>query len=386
MYYGYHYQDGATSVKSLKFDLTLMGLVLGFGSHNSIVGGRLETIFALSISKDYPPFIPQSCLMQEENDLSFNALTPDRYGAYYLELAGGDDTNFRVDLPRQQPNLSFANLEEEVRALDKLEEPLPHFLWEQPKFVFGPFTGGPLNQPFFKYLHKTQKKIQTILERPDFLECVLKKINGERPVIRVGKTAPNALSTPGKCTTDMWKEILRHAANQFEDKEKKQALIEAFCHPIDSFRKAPIMMGASTAALEGLNLARCKIAKADTLFEMLSQDSSLNLETAVGDGKVMQDFESEALSIGGAHSQMGKGPPIGRASGSKDCVNLPSPTAISRLKEIVSKRLYFKTDLPGSGRELKGEDSVRIGYVIEDQEENVLFANYDSWDKATLFL
>ncbi len=48
----------------------------------------------------------------------------------------------------------------------------------------------------------------------------------------------------------------------------------------------------------------------------------------------MQDFKSEAPPIGGAHSKMVKGPPIGRASDSKDCVNLPPPTAVYRLKEV----------------------------------------------------
>ncbi len=167
-------------INILKFDLTLMGIVLGFGSHNSIVGGRLETILALSISKDHPPFTPQSYLMQGEGDHehSLNALTPERYGIYYLELAGGDDTNFRVDLPRLQPHLTFTNLTEEVQILDSLEEPLPPLLWERPRFVFGAFSKGPSNEPFFKQLHKTQKKIQALLKRADFLECVFEKIHG----------------------------------------------------------------------------------------------------------------------------------------------------------------------------------------------------------------
>jgi len=45
----------------------------------------------------------------------------------------------------------------------------------------------------------------------------------------------------------------------------------------------------------------------------------LNLETAVGEGKVMQDFDSE----------------------SKDSVNLPSPTAVSRLKSKVKSTLLI---------------------------------------------
>ncbi len=46
----------------------------------------------------------------------------------------------------------------------------------------------------------------------------------------------------------------------------------------------------------------------------------------------MQNFESESLPIGGDHSQKVKAPPIGSDYGSKDCVNLSSPTAVSRFK------------------------------------------------------
>ncbi len=76
------------------------------------------------------------------------------------------------------------------------------------------------------------------------------------------------------------------------------------------------------------------------LIETVTQElkrrskATFNRDPAVGDGKVMQSFESESLPIGGAHSQMVKGPPIGRDSGSKDCVNLPSPTAGSRFNPV----------------------------------------------------
>ena len=45
----------------------------------------------------------------------------------------------------------------------------------------------------------------------------------------------------------------------------------------------------------------------------------------------MQNFYLELLTKGGSHSQMVKGPPLASDSGSKDCVNLPSPTAVSRM-------------------------------------------------------
>ena len=66
--------------------------------------------------------------------------------------------------------------------------------------------------------------------------------------------------------------------------------------------------------------------------------AAMNLETAVGDDKVMQDFESELFSDRGRHSPMVKAPPIKNDDGSKDCVNLSSPTVVSRLKAVFLDR------------------------------------------------
>ena len=55
------------------------------------------------------------------------------------------------------------------------------------------------------------------------------------------------------------------------------------------------------------------------------------LETVVRDGKVRQGFGPESFKSGGSHSQLVKGPPLLNDSGPKDCVNLPSPTAVSRM-------------------------------------------------------
>ncbi len=60
---------------------------------------------------------------------------------------------------------------------------------------------------------------------------------------------------------------------------------------------------------------------------------AFNLETAVRDGKLMQDLELESLCNGVGHSQMVKDHPIANDSGSRDCVKLPSPTAVSRFND-----------------------------------------------------
>lgn len=71
----------------------------------------------------------------------------------------------------------------------------------------------------------------------------------------------------------------------------------------------------------------------------------LNLETAVQDDKVMQDFDSESILMGGDHSLKVKPPPIKSDYGSKDCVNLSSSTAVSRLNEAAAIHLSDMHDL-----------------------------------------
>ncbi len=312
---------------SLQHNLTLVGIVLGFGSHNSVVGGRIETISALTISRDLAPFTPQSDLMQSKKEHSLDFLAGS-YGCYYLEFAGGgDDTYFRHNLPLLRPSPGFANLEEEVIAIDSMHEPIPPSLWERPRFVFGPYTGGPSNQPLIEELQHTQQRIKALLENPDFLEQILEKIGGKKPIITCDRPA---LFTPpmlSNCNIEEWSPILRSVASHFESKVERSAFIKAFRHPTRSSRKASGMLGGSKAMLKGLNKALSNLQESRTQFKTLSK----------------------------------------RASKDKS------------LQVVVPEQLYFKTTLFGSGRKHDQQDHVRVGYVIEDMNKNVLFANCDTW-------
>jgi UDP-N-acetylglucosamine/UDP-N-acetylgalactosamine diphosphorylase len=76
----------------------------------------------------------------------------------------------------------------------------------------------------------------------------------------------------------------------------------------------------------------------DTERQQRLPEGELNLETAVQDDKVMQDFELESLLMGGDHSQKVKAPPIRSDYGSKFYVNLSSSTAFSRLNAKAQRR------------------------------------------------
>ncbi len=61
---------------------------------------------------------------------------------------------------------------------------------------------------------------------------------------------------------------------------------------------------------------------------------SCNLETAVGDGKLTQSFEPEALSIVGPFTVRECALPNEKASGSKPCISFSSRTVVFRFKRI----------------------------------------------------
>ncbi len=98
----------------------------------------------------------------------------------------------------------------------------------------------------------------------------------------------------------------------------------------------------------------------------------LNLETAVRDGKLMQDLELESLCNGVGHSQRVLDHPTANDSGSRDCVKLPSPTAVFRLNVISLLLLIVCQGCKSSdkkemsrGVEQKGE------YIFRKDHENI---------------
>ena len=88
------------------------------------------------------------------------------------------------------------------------------------------------------------------------------------------------------------------------------------------------------------------------------------LETAVRDDKVRQDFDSELLKSVDSHSQLVKGSTLLSNSGSKDCVNLPSPTAVSRMIVLIG--------FMGSGKSTVAKVlSQQLGVALVEMDELV---------------
>lgn len=295
----------------------LEGIVLGFGAHNSVVGGREETINSLLVSQDVAPFTSKSLYLGELKDY---------YSLYYLDTAGGDHSlcNSLNDFIQFKPSVGFSNIEEELLAINAINEPLPNCLLEKPKFIFGAFTDGPNNQPFFDRLAKSQKEAQRLLKKTDFLEEVLTKIGGTPPRITCEKPISSELNLSffrGKMSVQTWKYILDKVARRFEG-EHKLTFIRAFSNSSNSY-VTPDIVGASKASLEGIKKANHNLSMTNAYFDRLSSDTSL--------------------------------------------------------QAILPKYLYFKTISTGSGKELRNFDRIRLGYMITNINGDILFANYDTW-------
>jgi hypothetical protein len=297
----------------------LEGIVLGFGSHNSVIGGRMETIYANILSKDCPPFLPKSRLMLSKE----NPMAPEAFGYYFLEYAGGENAFFRENPPAFSFDPLSSNPMEEILAMNAMEESIPDSLYEAPAFIFGAFNGGSSNKLLFDRLLKAQRETQNLLKDPKFLEKILTKIGGKKAVISCKNRNTTVSAFCNKMTAEEWVQILEKTMGQFETKESQAAFIKAFCNPPPTPPIAPKIARASPAMLRGLQKALSNLAIADNYFDHL--------------------FKKDAVI------------------------------------EIMPNQLYIKTTRQGSGKKLEKSDLVRLSYVIEDLGGNILFANHDHW-------
>lgn len=297
----------------------LIGIVLGFGPQNSLIGGRKDTIQSLSLSKDLPPFASKSLPMHDQKEY---------YGWYYFDVAGGDDTfmGFRHDYNHLNPSPGFCDIKEELLTFDHAQELLPPCLMEKPAFIFGAYKGDLSNRPLFDHLQQTQKRIQKILKKKFCLEYVLEKISGKKPYIKCKKPA-SQMNLPlsffnQNLNIQSWQHIVRKILNRFENQDQREAFIKSLSgSSVDA--AIPDLCGVSSATLNGLRKALTNLSFATMYFEKISKDDSFH--------------------------------------------------------EIAPETLYFKTISNGFGKELRQADRVRLCYSITDARETILFAHHDTW-------
>lgn len=299
----------------LRDDLTLIGIVLGFGTHNSVVGGRLETIDRLSISKDSAPFLPKSMLLQGEDSQWM-------YGMYYLEYAGGKDVFFKQSPGHAIATFGFSSIQEEFDALQSKIEPLPITLQEQPRFVFNAFKSDNSNRSLFRTLKKTQKRVKSLFRGDRCTDKILEKIGGQKPQVDCDRPSEQRSVLLLNHMKIEWPCILEGVSRRFTDSQDQRAFRRALEESVSSPIPPP-MMSASREMLRGLQRARDHLTAAENRCEALSKDLTL--------------------------------------------------------QSVIPNQLYVKTVEEGIGEPIKDVNRLRIKYVIEENSGSILFAHHDTW-------
>jgi hypothetical protein len=151
-----HLQDDSNDVLR---DYTLMGIILGFGTQNSLPYHRLECIFRALYSREQPP------LKRRHERLQI----PDPLKEQYM--------GFDLKPPfENEPSFSFSTLLQEYQTLCNKKVPSRKVKSEQiPLFAIFNQNDDETNQILKEY-ETHVSKIQTLLESDSFLETILKEI------------------------------------------------------------------------------------------------------------------------------------------------------------------------------------------------------------------
>ena len=254
--------DSSKSLDSvIKSNNTLMGILLGYGTYNSLMGGRLEEITRAHGSVTPLPFCAEP--------ISQDGILDDRsLRSYFLSRSESaiSDVTKKCWI---EPGLGCSTLQEERIKIDALMERVPiSLLNEQPSFVFGAYRDAN-NKELFDQVEKSQGQIQELLSREDLLEYILEKITGERPIINCSLGLEHIEIPKTKIAEEAVAAAIWNKAQDL-DQEVIPVFIEAFCRcdPIDH-KKPKHRIRSGT--LSGLKQARENLSKVEAQFLTVSQ-------------------------------------------------------------------------------------------------------------------
>lgn len=152
--------------KLLHHNNVLIGILLGFGTENSLVGARRE---ALSDFQFVTSEIPYATLSNHSPEEALG----------YLEISLLYKDNFkRFSKERWEKSFEINSIEEEVQYIQNLEEPPSHLLSTySPRFILGSYQLQKNNSALLAIREEEQQKIIELLRSNDFTHQVLKRLN-----------------------------------------------------------------------------------------------------------------------------------------------------------------------------------------------------------------
>lgn len=249
--------DSPQSLDSIiKSNNMLMGILLGYGTYNSLMGGRVEEIEGAHGNLNLPPFSGDNLSQKARKYADWELQN------YFLSCVDSMEYSNSEKL-FIQPCLGCTSLQEEERQINSQKEDLPTILLkEKPAFVFGAYRNSG-NKDLFEKVKASQKRIQVLLAKSDLLEYILEKITGEKPILNCTIPANIRLAINGNAEEAV-AEAVWHMTMELEE-EMISVFIEAFVRSDPTDNKKPKLRMAP-GVLHGLKLARTNLQLADVQF------------------------------------------------------------------------------------------------------------------------
>lgn len=258
-------EPSSTFNEVLKGNKVLTGILLGFGTQNSLHVSRIEEL--QDGYYNYAEEIPM-----QNKFCALNALMGCYRDLFLLRTKEGADGVI------WEPSFSYSSLKEEIcDFISKIETSSPKLLQEKPNFVFGRVRGDLEGERLIKELEETQEKIIHLCSLKNRLECFLKMFF---PGCEI--EIEKAHSTP---LTDFTPEELVHLSAALckniwgiiceESDPYLDGYVLGMQHAQENRKDRSIINKYDYKKLKALKIAHDNVEEADRLFAKLDQDPTL---------------------------------------------------------------------------------------------------------------
>lgn len=249
----------------LKNDKVLIGILLGFGTQNSLYGGRVENLQEALFAPEQPPFINQ-ILMNNKTATIYKKLLLSPREVYVMN----NNTS---------PSFFYSSLSEEMESLlQKMEVSSEKLSRNRPFFIFGRIKGDHETNLRIAELETAQEKISNLLSSKKFLQKCLQLLLPEEE-IEIEALERSKLFSFSQFELDLFPKLI--ATNIWNRiSQENESYIEGFLHGMEDAENQNdaiefIEQPPNYEELKTLAQAQHNIKLADSYFAQLDQQADL---------------------------------------------------------------------------------------------------------------
>lgn len=240
----------------LRNDKVLIGILLGFGTQNSLLVSRIENLEDALFSHEQIPF---KSLISRLNNVRPEFLN-------LLLMRESDPNSSSI-----APSFGFSSLKDEMLALNgSVEISSQQLSREKPLFIFGRLKNS--SRELVEGLEQVQKKIQVLLTSLDFLKKVINIIFPNEPIFITAEKelffqVSDHKNFSSLLAANIWEMI------DEENEEFQKAFIEGM-KDAEISEKEPVADLTNYYRLDAIRKIKQNLSQTEQFFESLDQDQN----------------------------------------------------------------------------------------------------------------